>query len=259
MDIGVNILVGDGDAVFWTEGGARSGPTPTGWNWWTASRTRTCDSALEDRLLTYDEWQYRDGKRSSWNDGERYYQGGTRLYLRQRFGSDVYARFATEFAKGWRPEFVTVIEDVIGIPPEELYWDWRKYLDERYEAQYDRVKARGEVVGREMLGGPSDWNFSSPSKRDEFYAQDRWRREQDREGSGTYQWEPRVSEDGDYWGVLNRANIIIHREDEAQVYAWNGAVGGDAESAFDSARLSTSFRASFEHGWDFIPGKKPSS
>ena len=259
MDIGVNLLIGDGDAVFWTEGGAEFWSNTSGWNWWTASRDQNIRmSTLQDRLLTYDEWQYRDGKRSSWNDGERYYQGGYTfaLYLRQRFGSDVYARFAAEFAKGWRAEFVTVIEDVIGIPPEELYWDWRKYLDKRYEAQWDRVKARGEVVGREMLGGPQDWNYKSPSQRDEIEVSERWQREGNQEGSGTYQWEPRVSPDGKYWGVLNRAVIRIHREDEDQVYAWNGEAGRDAGAADEAGRMSDSFRAAFEHGWDFIPGRE---
>ncbi len=259
MDIGVNLLIGDGDAVFWTEGGAEFWSNTSGWNWWTASRDQNMRmSTLEDRLLTYDEWQYRDGKRSSWNDGERYYQGGYTfaLYLRQRFGSDVYARFAAEFAKGWRPEFVTVIEDVIGIPPEELYWDWRKYLEKRYEAQWDRVKARGEVIGREMTGGPNEWNFTSQSARDEYQAQERWRRESNKEGTGTYQWEPRVSADGKYWGVLNRAVIRIHREDEDQVYAWNGTPGKDGGASDEASRLSTSFYASFEHGWDFIPDQE---
>jgi hypothetical protein len=259
MDIGVNLLIGDGDAVFWTEGGAEFWSNTTGWNWWTASRDQNIRmSTLQDRLLTYDEWQYRDGKGSSWNDHERYYQGGYTfaLYLRQRFGSDVYARFATEFAKGWRPEFVTVIEDVIGIPPEELYWDWRKYLEKRYDEQYDRVKARGEVVGREMLEGPSPGEFASAQGRDEFLGQERWRREQNQEGSGTYQWEPRVSEDGKYWGILNRGNIQVHREDEDQVFAWTGVVASNLGAADDQFRLSTNFSASFEHGWDFVPGQE---
>lgn len=257
MDVGVNLFISDGDSVFWTEGGAEFWSNTTGWNWWTASRDQNIRmTVLSDRLLTYDEWHERAGKRTSWNDSERYYQGGYTfaLYLRQRFGADVYARFATEFSKGWRADFATVIEDVIGIPAEELYWDWRAYLEERYGDQYDRVKARGEVAGREMLSGPQDWNYTSPDQRDEQELLDRWRREGNRERSGRYQWEPRVSPDGRYWGSLNRARIYVHREDEDQVYAWNGSSGADPAAADESSRMSTNFPASFEHGWDFIPG-----
>ncbi len=258
MDIGVNLFISDGDSVFWTEGGAEFWSNTTGWNWWTASRDQNMRmSTLEDRLLTYEEWHDRAGKRSGWNDSERYYQGGYTfaLYLRQRFGSDVYSRFATEFSKGWRPEFASVIEDVIGIPAEELYWDWRNYLEKRYGEQWDRVRARGEVVGREMLSGPQDWNYTSNTKRDEVLLGERWQREGNREKSGRYQWEPRVSGDGKYWGSLSWATIGVHRADEDQVYAWSGVQAADKGASDESARLSTSFPASFEHGWDFIPGR----
>jgi hypothetical protein len=102
----------------------------------------------QDRLLTFKEWDTRAGK-WAWNDGERYYQQGYSfgLYLRERFGSDTYAKFAHEFAKGWRPDFDTVVQDVLGVSEEQLYNDWVAYLKQKYNAQYDRVKARGEVVG----------------------------------------------------------------------------------------------------------------
>jgi hypothetical protein len=109
-------------------------------------------TTLEDRLLEYDEWHTRFGK-WGWGDSERYYQQGYNfgLYLRQRFGDDTYARFAIEHGRRWRFEWVTVVEDVLGLTAEELYWDWREYITERYTDQYDAVKAEGEVVGRELL------------------------------------------------------------------------------------------------------------
>jgi hypothetical protein len=257
MDIGVNVIITDGDSVFWTEGGAEFWSNTTGWNWWTASRDQNIRmSTLQDRLLTYEEWHDRAGKRSSWNDSERYYQGGYTfaLYLRQRFGSDVYARFATEFSKTWRAEFSSVIEDVIGIPAEELYWDWRKYLDQRYGEQWERVKARGEVQGREMLtSGPQAWDHQSPEQRDEEQSLERWKREGNREKSGRYQWEPRTSPNGEYWGVLNRAVITVFAEEEDQAYAWSGDVGDDGGLKARLRTHSTAFPAAFEHGWDFLP------
>ena len=54
-------------------------------------------------------------------------------------------------------------EDVLGIDAETLYWDWREYITERYEAQYERVKERGEVNGKEVFGSTDmEWLFRTP-------------------------------------------------------------------------------------------------
>jgi len=259
MATGVNFAISDGDSVFWTEGGAEYWSHTSGWNWWTASRDQGIRmSVLEDRLLTYDEWHDRAGKSWSWADGERYYQQGNSfpLYLRQRFGSDVYARFAAEFSKGWRPEFVSVIEDVVGIPAEELYWDWRNYLTERYTAQYDRVKARGEVVGRELRAGPEKWNYSTPEGRDTYMEERRFWREENRERTGDWQYEPRVHPSKGFWGVINRGTIVIHREDDDQMFALTGVGASDPLRQDESARLSDALPATFEYGWDFIANQE---
>ena len=60
------------------------------------------------------------------------------------------AQFAHEYAKGWRPLFETVVEDVTGVDLRTLYDDWIVYITERYDQQYDLVKEKGEVVGTEL-------------------------------------------------------------------------------------------------------------
>ena len=121
---------------------------------------------MEDRLLTYEEWHHK--VTAGWNDGERWYQGGHSfaLYLRERFGADVMARFALEYAKGWRPLFETVVEDVTGVDCRTLYDDWIAYITERYDDQYADVQAVGEVAGLELLASRPEWEYKTPSERD---------------------------------------------------------------------------------------------
>ncbi|MBL8614227.1 MAG: PD40 domain-containing protein [Deltaproteobacteria bacterium] len=258
VSTGANFMISDGDSVFWTEGGAEYWSNTAGWNWWTASRDQFIRmTVLEDRLLTFDEWHERAGK-WGWNDGERYYQQGYSfgLYLRQRFGSETYARFAAQFAQDWRPEFSTVIEDVVGVPAEELYWDWREYVTKQYTDQHNRVKARGEVMGRELVSGKQAWDYANPDERDTFLSKSRWDREKEREATGAWQFEPRTHPDGKYWGNLNRGMLVVKRQDDDQIWALTGLSGADQGRKDETARLSEGIPATFEFGWDFIPGQE---
>ena len=217
-------------------------------------------TVLEDRLLEYKEWHTRAGKRgkAAWNDHERYYQQGYSfgLYLRQRFGHETYASFALEFGKKWRVNWESVIEDVLGIDAETLYWDWREYITERYEAQYERVKERGEVNGKEVYGSADmEWLFRTPEARDEFMSQKRWEREWAKEKTGTYQWEPRISPDGQMGGVLSRGNIVITPLPEDMMFQWTGYTPSDPERIEHINLNRIVFGADFEHGWDFVPGQ----
>lgn len=266
---GVQLPIGDGDSVFWTEGGAEYWSDNTNYNWWTTSRDQNIRmTVLEERLLEYDEWHSRANKRDSgWNDSERYYQQGYSfgLYLRERFGDDTYARFALEYGKRWRPEWQTVVEDVLGIDAETLYDDWRAYVTERYADQAARIRERGEVHGRELTDGPGAWEYTSPEARDAYYRQERegWfgykkddELERDRELSGRYQWEPRVSPDGDYIGWLRRGRVNVYRTDEDSVYAFTGESPSDPYQQERYGELSFTIPyAAFDHGWSFVPGK----
>ncbi|MCB9778162.1 MAG: PD40 domain-containing protein [Alphaproteobacteria bacterium] len=270
VDTGVELFVGDGDSVFWTEGGAEYWSDNAGWNWWTASRDQNIRmTVLQERLLTYDEWHSRSGKRGlgRWNDHERYYQQGYSFgqYLRQRFGDETYARFALEYGKAWRPEWSSVIEDVVGVDAETLYNDWVAYVTERYTKQRERIVERGLVEGHEMAGfGFQPWEYSTPSERDKWVTQTndkghhkgkaraKFVREGKRERTGTYQWEPRVSPDGKYWASVNYGTIGITVADEDQFAQFSGRPGSDGELAERTAMLSTGVPASWEHGYDFF-------
>lgn len=262
-DIGAEFLIGDGDSVFWTEGGAEYWSDQAGYNYWTASRDQNIRmTVLEDRLLEYDEWHTRAAKRD-WGDGERYYQQGYSFgqYLRQRFGDKTYAAFAHEYGSGWRGEWATVIEDVVGVDAETLYNDWRKYVTDRYTRQYAEVKARGEVSGRELIGGKAEWQFADPAERDQWLERHReWEREDIKEASSKYAGEPRISPDGKYIGVLNNGlayeAVSVFRMDADQIPEWSGYPPSDIQRMEQSAKLSTAFPADFEHAWDFVPGQE---
>lgn len=267
---GAEIFILDGDPFYWTEGGAEYWSDAAGYNWWTPSRDmhiRT--TVLEDRLLTYEEWQTRV-QTFRWGDGERGYQQGYSfaLYLRQRFGSDTYARFALEYAKGWRPDWNSVIEDVTGVPARTLYNDWVAYLKERYGAQYAQVKAEGETAGFELLTAPQDWNYTDPDGRDKFMDR-RWKRkkgitgeqlarierEKAKEATGRYEIVPRYSADGKWFAVQDRFGINVTQRPEG---AWPALGGPDYEDDGVeelAARNSAVIPAYFMHAWDFVPGQ----
>ena len=106
MALALEVPIADSDSVFWVEGGAEYWSAATNVNWWTTARDRTIRvSLLEDRLLTYEEWHHKI--QTGWNDGERWYQGGHSFALstfENGLVPGVFAQFAHEYAKRWRPQ-----------------------------------------------------------------------------------------------------------------------------------------------------------
>ena len=268
---GAEMFLLDNDPFYWTEGGAEYWSDNAGYNWWTPSRDmhiRT--TVLEERLLSYDEWQTR-AQAFRWGDGERGYQQGYSfaLYLRQRFGPDTYAQFALENAKGFRADWNSVIEDVTGVPAEQLYNDWVAYITEKYTAQYDKVKAEGEVAGRELTTSTKDWEYRDPAGRDKWLS-NKWKRkngvtgddlakierEKAKEATGTWQMVPRYSDDGKWYGVSTRGNINLVRTPESTWPAFTGKDASDAgNAAMRDAASAVVPGAAFMHAWDFVPGE----
>ncbi|MEN9785837.1 MAG: hypothetical protein RLZZ299_1101 [Pseudomonadota bacterium] len=267
---GVEFNLMDNDPFYWTEGGAEYWSDESGYNWWTPSRDmhiRT--TVLEDRLLSYDEWQTR-AQSFRWGDGERGYQQGYSfaLYLRQRFGNTTYQKFALESNKGWRLDWNDVIEEVTGVPAETLYNDWVAYITKKYQDQYAKVKAEGEVVGQEVAWAPQAWEYEDPAGRDAWF-DPRWKRksgpvnedtarierEKARERTGTWQMVPRISEDGGWMGVNSRGLLSLAKTSEASVNAFTGAVGSDRGLADLRNYSGTMIPADFMAAWDFVPGK----
>jgi hypothetical protein len=268
IDTGVNFAISDGDSVYWTEGGAEYYSDDTGYNWWTAARDMNIRmTVLEDRLLTFKEWDTRAGK-WGWNDSERYYQQGYSfgLYLRERFGSDTYAKFAQEFAKGWRPDFDTVVEDVLGVSEEQLYNDWKTYLQQKYNTQWDRVKARGEVVGQDIRAYDKPWLYTTPEERDAWLSSTslsdpdkdtnkKYKRERRRQATGTWNFEPRASGDGRFIGYADGGQIQVRRWDERTERAFTGHDPTDPAIVDEMKHLSATFPQVMGSAWDFIPGR----
>ena len=273
VDSGVELFLGTGDSVFWTEGGAEYWSDNAGWNWWSASRDQFIRSTvLEGRLLTYDEWHTRAGKRGPghWSDGERYYQQGYSFgqYLRQRFGEDTYARFAMEYGKAWRPEWETVIEDVVGVDAHTLYDDWVAYVTKKYDDQEKRIEDRGIVEGHEIAGFKfQPWETDNPQDREKWQTQanDKGHKkgrakakmltEIAREKTGTYQYEPRISDDGKLWASLSYGVIGVTQATEDMFPQFTGVSAKDPDKLDEAGRMSVGVPANFEHGYDFVPGE----
>lgn len=276
---GVNNTATGGQAVFgndepfyWTEGGAEYWSDQAGYNWWTSSRDmhiRT--TVLEDRLLTYDEWQTNQ-QSFRWGDGERGYQQGYSfgLYLRQRFGNETYNKFALQNAKGFRLDWNVVVEEVTGVPAETLYNDWVVYITKKYNDQYASVKAEGEVAGRLLTFGKRDWEYADPDDRDAFNDL-RWKRkwgmtgkdiariEREKAKEGTERWQivPRWSDDGRWFGVNNLATIELSPLPESSISAFTGSYTTDSgvgdANTYRGVQAPTG--AGFMHSWDFVPGQ----
>jgi Tol biopolymer transport system component len=129
------------------------------------------------------------------------------------------------------------------------------------------VKAKGEVVGHELLSKEPDWEYKTPSERDAWMGNEeglksdrKWfgtktfrEREAAREATGTYQYDPRTSPDGKWIGFVKRGAIHVKRMDRQD----NRVVTG-ASAATDAGRSSDIGKesfvvpyAAFDHGWDF--------
>ena len=256
-DIGGEVGLVSSDPFWWSEGGAEFWSDETDYNWWTSSRDQNIrTTVLEERLLTYDEWGTRAEKRD-WGDGERGYQQGysIALYLRDRFGPEVFGQFALKSRERLRFEWEDVIYEVTGVEAETLYNDWVEFLTEKYGDVQDGVKADGEVIGQELLTHAPPDAYRDPGDRDEWMEKLPRDREDAKEATGTWITEPRYSESGDWYGVNNRAMLTIKKAPEEVFLPFSGSSLGDAEVEETMSDLALHMRMEFGHGFDFVPGQ----
>lgn len=252
---GVSFNIGQNDPWWWTEGGAEFWSDNTGYYVWTSRRDAFIrQTVLDNRLLTYDEWVSRVDA-SGFGEGERGYQQGysMALYLRERFGDDTMARFAIEYGKGWRPNWETVIEDVLGITGRELYEDWKAYITAKYEKQRDDIIAEGLVEGY-PVAGPGEWHFSDRDAEDAWWGKELKDRERTKALHGDYTVYPKMSDDGRWYGENRRGALSLQVASEDSIYAIGGG-NEDAEKAQASADTAGAISMNFMAGWDFVPGQ----
>ena len=256
---GGEIFLGNTPPEFWVEGGAEYWSDNVGYNTWTSKRDLVLrTTVLQDRLLTYEEWQDQAGKSIWFRDSERYYQQGYSFgqYLRQRFGDKTYAKFATESsARGFMPQWAKIVEEVTGTDLETLYNDWVAYATQKYEAQAAEIRARGEVEGRELTQvKAADWEHTDPTGRDKWMDQKWHDRERKREKTGRYLFYPRVSDAEGIIGYNNAGTLTLRAADDGAFSALTNRAPADAGKAERDALLSTALPMSFGDAWDFVPG-----
>lgn len=248
----------DTDPWWWVEGTAEYSSDEGAYNWWTPSRDLTVRSSwLDDRLLPLDE-VYTVNQPHSWQDGERGYQQGYSFgqYLRQRFGELTYMKFADAYASRWKSNWNNTLEDVLGVSADQLWNDWLEYIGRTYKAQYDAVKAEGEVSGRELLSAKAEWDFSTPSGRDAWMGKKWWEREKARDKTGQWVAEARYDAASQMVGISNRGNIVIEKYPVDREEAISGFYRANANLADQSSRMNVGMPANFMYGWDFFPGGK---
>jgi hypothetical protein len=269
---GAEVMIGNNEPWYWTEGGAEYWSDESGYNWWTPARDRTIRmSVLEERLLSWDEWKTVQ-QQHGWWDGERGYQQGYSfgLYLRERFGNDTYEKFALENQKGFTFDWNEHLETVTGVPGEQLYADWKAFVTEKYGSRYAALKAEGETAHREFALEAYDWEYTDPAGRDRFYdprwarktgvtgdALSRRAREVAKEATGRWQMNPKFSDDGKWFGVNNGGGFELNPLGEQSISALTGVVHQDKGVAAEVVRRSATFYLPGSHGhdWDFVPGQ----
>ncbi|MBM4390392.1 MAG: PD40 domain-containing protein [Deltaproteobacteria bacterium] len=273
---GGEVLLGNNEPWYWTEGGAEYWSDQSGYNWWTPGRDRTVRmSVLEDRLLDWDEWKT-VAQTHTWMDGERGYQQGYSfgLYLRERFGSETYNKFATENQQGWVFDWNDHLEKVTGVPGPQLYQDWRAWVTKKYTEQYAAMKAEGETPWRELALEDYEWEYTDPDGRDAFNDL-RWKRkwgvtgekiarrerEAAKEATGRWYLTPKWSDDGKWFGSENSGTLEINPVDESLFSAYTGTVGTDRGETDLLARQTLVVPTGAwgangaGHDWDFVPGQ----
>ncbi len=268
---GGEVLIGNNEPWYWTEGGAEYWSDQSGYNWWTPARDRTIRmSVLEDRLLSWEEWQTVQQSHGWW-DGERGYQQGYSfgLYLRERFGSETYNKFATQNAEAFLFDWNDHLEKITGVKGPQLYKDWRAWVTERYTGQYAAMKAEGETAHRELSLEAYDWEYTDPDARDAFFdphwkrkgvtGTDMARREREKakEATGRWQMNPKFSDDGKWFGVNNTGSFEINPMTEDSLAALSGVVHTDAAVDAKLARQTVVVDSGmgFGHDFDFVPGQ----
>ncbi|MDP6931797.1 MAG: hypothetical protein QGG40_02730, partial [Myxococcota bacterium] len=228
-DLGFDMLVTAHAPFWWAEGGAEYWSHEAGYNFWGTSRDAILRmSVLEDRVLSLDEWTTRVDKYGF--ESERGYNHGYAFgrFLLDRYGEDWMTDMAATSAERWHLSWEQVVAETTGHTLEELYGQWRTWLEQHYRGQADEVENQGVVAGRQLSlteplweQGGAEWLSLSVKDRNESM-----------DGDTAYQEMPSYSPDGRFMAWFDQGLNIR----EIQAEQW-GAVGGEYLDESDNKAL----------------------
>jgi len=260
---------GTGDPWFWVEGGAEYYTEVAGINTWTSNRDmRMRMDILDDAALNFADMADYFGSNGGF-DGNRHYLSGYSfaLYLEERFGEGVYQSFALKRdEKGWSFNWLSVVEQVLGISAEQLHDDWRVWALEKYSKVRDEVM-KDPAIGTPMKLTQSYWDSDAPGsvEREEWIRslkggnRYKWRNDRERDG-GFFVTAPRMTADGSKWGHANGwyNSASISMSDESVYPALNPEadfrdLGDEIEKLENSFMPSGGFLHTGQGQFDFSP------
>lgn len=134
---------------WWSEGVAQYATHQFGYDSWDSHRDMLLRMAtLEDDLLSYEEMGSL-GSRSGGFYGEWVYNQGYALllYIHEQYGREKVEELTHHSGA---MSFDPAIRRVLGVSADELYDDWRRFLDDHYQQMVVELRTDGLFEGREL-------------------------------------------------------------------------------------------------------------
>lgn len=244
---------------WWAEGGAEYWSHRAGYNFWGSSRDAFLRTTwAEGRVLDLDQWTTRVDKGGF--DGERGYNQGYAfgLWLAQRFPDrDVMSEAARVSGERFHFDWDKVMEEVTGVPFEELVAEWHAYLDQHYGGQQAAIDAQGRNDGRELSltqppweAGDPDWAAMSPKRQ--AAEKDAW--------ADAFMELPVISPDGK-WMAWFDGGLVAHPTAPATWGAISGTYVADDDTKAQRAWERKAAYPAAAAPWkpDFAPQVAPGS
>ena len=152
--------------TYWVEGGAELWTDQAGHNSWNTSREMLLRaSILDDAELSWDQMQTIAGQGGF--DRERVYSTGYAfgLYLRDRFGRDIYTELAQVSDQGWRYDWGELLEEATGVPGADLYAQFLASKAAVFEPLAEEIRSRG-ATGETIVLVPPEKPWAEMSKKE---------------------------------------------------------------------------------------------
>jgi hypothetical protein len=240
----------------WSEGAAEWWSDRIGVNRWSAGRAALIrTSALEDRLLDYDEW-WVSADKGDVLDAERAYQQGYAFarWLQERTDRDVMRAMGQAAGRRYPLDWGRLLSRETGEPPRITWARWRAAAYAEAAAEAATIRAAGATEGVELEGWAGGWVAAA----EDLDARDRWRRrgqrdrEEAREATGSFDLFPRTSPDGRWTGVAQAGWVHVWQGSPDDLQAPDERTGARrARAARTSVWIPGPVGASFA----FVPGR----